>query len=365
MIKSHSLNKIQKYVVIIPVILYNLYVIHRKRRIIMKKKLVLSLIMLMGVSLVGCSDSSSDSASSESSGAAKVVEEVAKKAKTEELLLGESVTVEGIANMELVKISTTDTITGSSGGGYTITDANNTYVDLVLKYTNTSDSSIDIYDIFTAYAKSGSSDVTHEQMSYYLEAGNVSSYGDINSQEQTTLHVAFSVPKTETSVELFLEIGDNIYTVSYEMNDYVADVNEVKKGDAMDVEDYAKVTFNGVSYTKDVVPADTSRVYNHYEIDNKSNSYMVIKMNLVNFQTSSMQLSDFMNLKVTYMDKYEYTGFPVLVDGDKKGFSSGYTNMDPLVDNEIYYLVEVPDTVKDDDYKINIIMNGSEFLINK
>ena len=60
------------------------------------------------------------------------------------------------------------------------------------------------------------------------------------------------------------------------------------------------------------------------------------------------------------MNKYTYTGFIVVEDTDGKGFST-YEDIAPLTTRTAYYLIEVPNTVKDKSYELTIAFNTEEY----
>lgn len=118
--------------------------------------------------------------------------------------------------------------------------------------------------------------------------------------------------------------------------------------------------FNGIEYTDDLLPSNTSGAYSHYDIDNSSNTYLVAKFDITNYMSSEKDCDTFIGIKALYLDKYTYTGFVVVEDDDGKGFSS-YEDISPLSTRHFYYLIEVPKTVVENDVTLTISFNGKEY----
>lgn len=135
---------------------------------------------------------------------------------------------------------------------------------------------------------------------------------------------------------------------------------ELQVGSVLESDDFAKIIFNGIEYTQDVLPSNTSGSYRHYEIDNKDNTYLVVKMDITNYQDTSKRCDTFVGVKAEYMDKYTYTGFVVVQDSDEKGFSA-YESISPLSEREFYYLIEVPKSVIENELEVKISFDGKEY----
>ena len=158
-----------------------------------------------------------------------------------------------------------------------------------------------------------------------------------------------------------LTVNGEEFTYDYSVGDVVSDAQEIQVGDKIEASDYASMVFNGIEYTDDVVPSDTSGVYSHYEVDNASNTYLVVKFDITNYMNDKRDGDTFVGAKAVYMEKYSYNGFIVVEDEDGKGFSS-HGAISPLTTRHVYHVISVPKTVKDSDVVVTIFFNNQEYV---
>lgn len=313
----------------------------------MKKIITLFLIAFLSLGLTACGDSGSSS---------------------NELTLNTPNSVENYADFELVKIQTTDTVRASLGnsGGYTSFVDGNVYVDIILDYTNTSTESLSCDEAITIKAK-GASGTEYEDFLYAVETDNLTSietYANLIPQSTARLHCAIAVPQTETEVNVTLNVNGSAYTCNYKLSDTISNITPINVGETIEIEDFAKMTFKGVSYTDDVLPSMAGNGgYTHYQIDNSSNTYLVAQFDITNYQSSQRDAETFLSTKAKFMEKYNYTGYVVVEDEDGKGFSS-WEDIDPLTTRSFYCLIEIPKTVAESDLELTINFGGQEYIYN-
>lgn len=120
-----------------------------------------------------------------------------------------------------------------------------------------------------------------------------------------------------------------------------------------------EITFKGTEFSQDVKPPKTSGFYTHYQVDDTSSTYLVSKFDIKNVSEISLDGEDSVELKAYYDNKYEYTGFSVIVDKDNEGFSS-YESVAPLTTRTLYYLTEMPKEITEDDKPIKIQFSISD-----
>lgn len=280
------------------------------------------------------------------------------------LELGVENTVADYASFTLFKVSTTKKITGSVGSGiyYEHDIDGETYVDVTLDWINTSTETISNRDLLVAYA-TNESGAEFRSCLYAVETDNstdVSQFEDIAPLSKVRLHCGISVPETETNVTVVLEVNGEKFSYDYPMGTVVSNAAPITVGHVVEDTNYATMQFNGIEYTDDLLPSNTSGVYSHYPIDDPSNTYLIVKFDITNYQSGDRDCDTFVGVKATYMDKYTYIGNVVVEDSDGKGFSS-YEDIAPLTTRHFYYMITVPKTVSSGPVALTISFNGQEY----
>lgn len=321
----------------------------------MKKILSFLLTSIMCMSLCACggnTNANNDSSVSET------------EPKEAELVLATQNTVADYADFTLFKVVTGKKVTASIAGGtyYENNNSGETYVDIILDLTNISTETISSEDVVTASAFN-SNGTEYTNCLYAIETNNatyLSQYENISPLSTVRLHCAISVPEIETDLTLKLMVKDKEYIYSYSLGEVASSAKEIKVGESVEEADYATLMFNGIEYTDDLLPSNTSGFYSHYNIDNASDTYLVVKFDVTNYMSSDRDCENFVGITALYLDKYTYTGFVVVEDDDGRGFSS-YENISPLSTRHFYYLIEVPKTVVENDVTLTISFNGKEY----
>ena len=331
----------------------------------MKKLLSFLLALAMCMSLCACGGNTNTSNEGSNNAEASNNSSVSEKEQNgAELVLATQNTVADYADFTLFKVVTGKKITASIAGDIYFENKNSgeTFVDIIVDWTNTSAETISSEDVVIASA-SNSNGTEYTNCLYAVETNNatyLSQYENIAPLSTVRLHCAISVPETETDLTLKLVAKDKEYTYGYSLGDVASSAKEIKVGDSVEETDYATLVFNGIEYTNDLLPSNTSGAYSHYEIDNASNTYLVVKFDVTNYMSSDRDCESFVGIEALYLDKYTYTGFVVVEDDDGKGFSS-YEDISPLSTRHFYYLIEVPKTVIENDVTLTISFNGKEY----
>ena len=291
-----------------------------------------------------------------------------KEAPSNSLMLSVVNEVSEYAKFELFKIETAKKISASIADRIYFENKNDgeIYVDVVLDWTNISAETVNSSDALVLTAV-GAGGAKYTADLYAVETNNasyLSQYEAILPLSTVRLHCALSVPETETALTLTLKVNGERYSCAYTMGTLVRDAKSLNPGDTVKVQDLAALKFIGIEYTDDVLPSDTSRSYRHYEIENPSNTYLVVKFDLTNYASAAKRCESFFGLKATYLDKYTYTGFVVVEDEDGRGFSA-YEDVLPLSTRHFYCLIEVPKTVMDYDMSLTLAFAGEEYVYTK
>lgn len=327
----------------------------------MKKLLSFLLVSTMCLSLCACggnTDTNNDAETNNDSSFAETEQ------KGTELVLATQNTVADYADFTLFKVATGKKITASIGNDiyYENSTSGETYVDIIIDWTNTSAESISSDDVVVASAVNAAG-TEYTNCLYAVETNNatfLSQYETIAPLSTVRLHCALSIPESETDLTLKLAVNGKEYTYGYSLGEVASTAKEIKVGDVLEEADYATLVFNGIEYTDDVLPSNTSGGYSHYDIDNASNTYLVVKFDITSYMSSDKECDTFAGVKALYMDKYTYTGFVVVEDDDGRGFSS-YESISPLSTRHFYYLIEVPKTVIEHDVTVTLSFNGQEY----
>lgn len=318
----------------------------------MKKKLAIILALLMTVSvLAACGGGGSEDTAEPEAKNENVIEP------------GKAYTIDDYAEFTLVKLETTSKITSGidPSWGYEC-DEGKKYVDVIIDFKNLTDSNISSEKLFTVKAtnQDGASYTCNE---YIVEEGeNLDSYVDIRPMAVTRIHCAITVAEGEKNLNIRMKIKDSVFTKEYTLNERIANELPVAVGDTIEKEDFAKIVLKDISFADAVYPTSPDYYY-YYEVENQDNTYLAIKTDLTNLKDSGRQVEKFMGVKAIIEDKYTYTGFAV-ADEDGGQSLSTYETIDPLTTRMVYYLVEVPDSVKDKSIKIIFNFDGKEYVNN-
>ena len=321
----------------------------------MKKKIAAILTVVLCLVLASCSGSSGNQGSA---GTNK------NDTSSSALSIGTENKIENYVDFSLIKVETTKKIQAPmSSLYYEISDAGMTYVDVILDVTNTSTTGIMSDEMLEVWAI-GASGSEYRSVFYALENGSgtdISQYENLAPLTKAKLHCGIRVSETETNVTIKLKVNGEEYTYDYALGKAVSNAKTIAVGDTIEAADYATLVFNGIEYTDDLLPPNTSGSYNHYQVDDSANTYLVIKYDVTNYQGTSKDIETFVGAKATFMEKYTYTGFVIVEETDGKGFDS-YSSIDPLTTRHFYYLIEVPDTVADKALTVQLHFNGQEYL---
>ena len=280
------------------------------------------------------------------------------------LTLDNAVTVDGYAKATLVKVQTSDKIEASMGNNiyYENKNSGQVYVDSIFDIENISSSDIRTDDFMKATATS-SNGTTYQASLYCIETNDmtyVSQYESLPPLSSNRFHAAVSVPSSETEFTLRYDIGGQTFTYEYALNKVEKTENPLHVGDSLGDDTYATLTFMGTEFTDDLLPPNTSGFYSHYEVKNPSNTYLVAKFEVTNYQSSGKKPDSFIGVKAIFNDKYKYTGTILREDSDGNGFNA-YDDISPLEKTNLYALIEVPKSVQGSPCKLNVVFNRTEY----
>lgn len=125
------------------------------------------------------------------------------------------------------------------------------------------------------------------------------------------------------------------------------------------VNDWCEFNVTEVTFNKKVTPSNTSGYYTYYDVKNQENTYANIKIAIKNITNSGITADDIANVKLKYDNKYEYTSFAILENGDNSGFDySNITEVAPLTTKQFHFLAEVPAEVETSGKSIVVLFSA-------
>lgn len=283
--------------------------------------------------------------------------------KATPITLGVKNSVANYADFTLAKITTAKTVIAPMGNtGFENRETGKTYIDVIFEWTNTGAKDVRCDKFFTITATNAAGTAFAGKI-YTIETNEgayLSQYRNIAPMSTERLHCAISVPETETSLTLTMDVNGEVFSYAYTLGTTVTNAKALQVGETAEVADFASFTFKGISYTDDVIPSNTSGAYTHFLIENKDNTYLVVDFDLTNHTGTARLCDEFFGIKATYEGKYTYTGDMVVEKPNGTGFNT-FEGLAPLVKRHALYIIEVPKTVTANDVTLTIYCNGQEY----
>ncbi len=159
-----------------------------------------------------------------------------------------------------------------------------------------------------------------------------------NNSESTTKVESLSPSETTHEESTTSTIINKIESVQIPTINY----NEMQKKD-----DSYELTVKSSKFGKIIEPPNTSSYYRYYEASDNQ-QYLEIVFDYKNLTANSLRADKISSIKIKYNDKYEYTGFAVIEDGEGDFTYSNITSIAPLSTGKMHYLIEVPNEVAND-----------------
>ena len=237
-------------------------------------------------------------------------------------------------------------------------------IDCVLDVKNLSTSSVMSDELLSVTAKSFYGTEYNADIFAVEENGFLNSYAELKPNSRYTMHAAVSIPDSEIEFTLLFNVNGQTFTISYNVNDILRKAIPLTVGQTIGDEEYAKLKLDGVEFTNSVVPTHPGDYFTYYEVENASNTYMVVKMSITNYQSSGKEVDKFVYAKARFSEKYEYNGF--LIKENSAGDAlEQYGQINPLEEANVYLIIEVPKSVVESTYEISVTFNNQEYLISK
>lgn len=137
-------------------------------------------------------------------------------------------------------------------------------------------------------------------------------------------------------------------------NNIVTPIKEISINETIHTQDW-EITFKGTEFLQDVMPPTPDSFYTHYQVKDTTNTYLVAKFDIKNISTISLTADENLSLKAIYDKKYEYNGFSTLLSPNNGSFDYvNITAIPPLTSRTLYYLIEMPKDITEDEKSIDI-----------
>lgn len=320
----------------------------------MKKLLALLLCGVLCLSLCACGNTDRDDDRNDN-----------QKRPSKVLTLDETKTVKDYAAFSLVKVFATKKLTPSVAGFtyYENETDGNVYVDVVLDWKNLCDTPIACDEIAELTAV-GAHGIQYECKFYALETtgySDLNQYANIDPLSTARLHCVLDVPQTESKLDITLKVKRTNYTLTYTMGDTLSNATELQVGDVIEEPDFATLSFLGISYADKVKPTNTDGFYTLYEAESPDSTYLMVRYDVTNRMSDAVGGRSFAGVTAVYMDKYTYDGFAAVEDADGSGFST-YEVIKPLTTRHMYFLIEVPKSVIENEVTLTLFFHGKEYV---
>ena len=291
------------------------------------------------------------------------------------LAVQETVTVADVCEFFLDYIDITDDVMPPSPDSfYSHYEAEDgkVYIDLCVAYKNLATKDISADEIVNAaliyggkYQYTGFSMIEEDNRSDFSYS-NITSIAPLS---QEYLHYLFEVPAEIETSEGALKILLNIEGTQYNIivregiEGEVAALNEkaiaktsgsVKDGEVIAVMNNCEFYVDYSNITTDVIPPQPGDWYSHYEAED-GKVYVDFCIAYKNWKTTNVGADNVISAKLTYADKYEYTGFSVIEENSRGDFTyTNITSIAPLETEYVHYLFEVPTEVETSTERIEI-----------
>lgn len=121
--------------------------------------------------------------------------------------------------------------------------------------------------------------------------------------------------------------------------------------------DKCEFSIDYINITNDVMPPAPGNWYSHYEADD-GKVYVDFCVAYKNMASGNIEADETVSGKLTYADKYEFTGFSMIEEDSRSDFTySSITSIAPLTTEYVHYLFEVPEEVANSNLSIVLKMN--------
>lgn len=282
--------------------------------------------------------------------------------EVKEGVIGEQVVVEDLLSYEINRLESVDRIEPSITTGiysyYAPKDSSNVLLDLVLKVKNESSSKMKIKDYLSSVFEVNG---TEYKAGLRVESDggtNISAYESIEPMKTAFVHLYIEIAEENISDEILckLTVKDHTDEIKLNRKTLIPEKKYLKKGDSAKKDEAVSVKIIESSVTKKLLPPNPDGFYTYYEVKDKNDSFLVLKMNVKNIGSIAINPEKYIGCEAKVDDQYEYSGFIVWERSDGTSLTN-VGKIDPLKSVTAYCLVQVPDEVikKSAEFKIKLL----------
>lgn len=290
------------------------------------------------------------------------------------LVQGTENTVDGFGKFSLIKIITTDRIAASHAGRVIESKDGNVFADAVFSWTNTGNESVYSSDLMTVSATDASGKTYEGNVAVETEdnggmpQANAVTWGDIAPDATTRIHCNVSVPSNAGNIEFRFVIQNQTYKISYKVGETVTTAKQLKIGDTLEEPGFARLTFRGITFDRQLLPADTSGSYYSMGVQgvNSANeTFLIAKFDATNLMDSEQDCKVFMGMTAQF--------------GDYRTFSAGMYDDCAVIDSRIdipglfstfpgsesktyYYLLQIPQEYATQAMTLTVTFAGKDYV---
>lgn len=161
-----------------------------------------------------------------------------------------------------------------------------------------------------------------------------------------------------------LEVGNDNPETQAE-NKETEQIKEISLKENVKEKDW-EITVKETGFKQDINPSNPNSFYTHYQVKDTNNTYFYLIMEAKNVSSLGLKADSIAKVKMKYHNTYEYNTFSAIEESGGGTFSyTNITTIDPLTSRNVYYLVEVPKTISEDDKSVvaEIILNNNTYQL--
>ncbi len=162
-----------------------------------------------------------------------------------------------------------------------------------------------------------------------------------------------SNPKESVGKNAEEEVSEN----NNENETEVEEVLTITKGNALVVDNYAEITINNNVFGKQISPPNPNSMYTYYKNEEEGEVYLDTIISVKSLLTTGQSSDEFLNVKIIYDGKYEYTTFSTREDRGGADFTfTNITSIEPLKTGTLHFIASVPEQVEKDGKPLKAII---------
>ncbi|WP_025114564.1 hypothetical protein [Lysinibacillus fusiformis] len=137
----------------------------------------------------------------------------------------------------------------------------------------------------------------------------------------------------------------------------VEEVLTLTKGNVLIVDNYAEITINNNVFGKQISPPNPSSMYTYYQNEEEGEVYLDTIISVKSLLITGQSSDGFVEVKIIYDGKYEYTTFSTIEDRGGADFTfTNITSIEPLKTGTLHFIASVPEQVEKDGKPLKAIL---------